>query len=93
MSWQGNGATPIEDTSMRSIPRILIALVVPTALAVSGVALSSYDSPALAAKAKPSKAAARTGQANQANRAPARSSAVEPQQCTVQQPCRIYNFY
>jgi hypothetical protein len=78
---------------MQSVARFFMALGVALGLAVAGVALSSYENPALAAKAKSSKATSSKPRAGTADRAATGRSAVEPQQCTVKEPCRIYNFY
>jgi hypothetical protein len=75
---------------MRSIPRIFVALAALVGLAVAGLAFSSHENPALAAKAKSSKAQAGNGKANSGA---TKKSGFEHQQCTWEDPCKIHNFY
>ena len=73
---------------MRSIPRMFMVLVMSMGLAVAGLILSSHENPALAAKAKSSKT-----KAGKANSGTTGKSGFEHQQCTWEDPCKIYNFY
>ena len=77
----------LEKKSMRSISRMLVVLAVAMGLAAAGLALSSHENPALAAKAKPSK-----GKAGKASGGSAGKTGFEHQQCTWENPCPIYNF-
>ena len=71
---------------VRSILRAFVVLVMSLGLAVTGLALFSYESPALAAKAKKS------------NKRIERSSVQKPtgfehQQCSVKNPCVSRNLH